>query len=382
MRGNLIGTNPAGTSALANGGDGVRLVGQGAENYIGCNENVNGNLCTAEHRNVISGNSGDGVEVNAPATIVQGNFIGTNAAGTAALPNGAHGVQILGGIFSTIGPHPSYYPPGVPPGVNGNVISGNVLDGVHLESTNATSCRVFFNAIGTNASGTGAVANGRDGVLILNGQFNTIGDARGNLIAGNTQDGVDVSGTSATGNTIGYSGIGGAGPLRNGANGVLIQGGADNTTLTANTITNNALDGVRITGAGTTGNLAQFNTITSHPGHGVQINTGAASNTIRSNTISNSTGNGVTIQNFGSTGNLVESNVIQSNAMQGVLITLSAQFNTLRSTPSSPTRSLVWRWGAAPPTTRSAARRPAVRPGTPSRGTPAPAFASSTRCAT
>ena len=37
---------------------------------------------------MISGNSGDGIDVSSDGNVIQGNFIGTNAAGTAALGNG------------------------------------------------------------------------------------------------------------------------------------------------------------------------------------------------------------------------------------------------------------------------------------------------------
>src|SRR5262249_26102014 len=47
--------------------------------------------------NVISGNDGDGVLLKDPQStgnVVEGNLIGTNAAGMAALPNGGHGVGV------------------------------------------------------------------------------------------------------------------------------------------------------------------------------------------------------------------------------------------------------------------------------------------------
>src|SRR5262249_13114286 len=48
--------------------------------------------------NVISGNTGDGLRINSgqSGTLVQGNMIGTNAAGNAALANGLNGVEIEG----------------------------------------------------------------------------------------------------------------------------------------------------------------------------------------------------------------------------------------------------------------------------------------------
>src|SRR5262249_40878243 len=79
IEGNFIGRNPAGTSASHNGSDGVQIVGVDADSTIGGT--------TPAARNLISGNNGYGIYVSSPNTLVQGNYIGTNAAGTAAIPN-------------------------------------------------------------------------------------------------------------------------------------------------------------------------------------------------------------------------------------------------------------------------------------------------------
>ena len=56
---------------------------------------------------MISGNAWDGVHIVDSGTsnnVVEGNFIGTNASGTAAVANGASGVAIFGGASSnTVG---------------------------------------------------------------------------------------------------------------------------------------------------------------------------------------------------------------------------------------------------------------------------------------
>jgi titin len=76
-------------------------------------------------RNVISGNSGDGIVIygsGASGNTVAGNYIGVNAAGMAAIPNNGRGVNITFGASSnTIGGTATYAR---------NVISGNALDGV------------------------------------------------------------------------------------------------------------------------------------------------------------------------------------------------------------------------------------------------------------
>src|SRR5439155_4495539 len=75
--GNYIGVDPTGARALGNA-RGVRVDAGSANNTIG------GTLTGAG--NVISGSTGYGLEIldsNTTGTVVQGNYIGTNPAGTA-----------------------------------------------------------------------------------------------------------------------------------------------------------------------------------------------------------------------------------------------------------------------------------------------------------
>src|SRR5437870_3224592 len=92
VAGNFIGTNAAGTAASGNSGGGIRV------NVIGVT--IGGTSAAA--RNVISGNSGNGIDIVSGGATVQGNFIGINAAGTAAIPNTGDGIAISGGS-GTIG---------------------------------------------------------------------------------------------------------------------------------------------------------------------------------------------------------------------------------------------------------------------------------------
>src|SRR5262249_35188885 len=112
IQGNKIGTDVTGTRAVANSGSGVFFT-NGAKTTL-----VGGSVTGAG--NVISGNGHDGVAIYGTGTTnstVQGNLIGTNAAGTAALPNGGVGVEVnFGATDAKIG--------GASAGA-GNVISGN-----------------------------------------------------------------------------------------------------------------------------------------------------------------------------------------------------------------------------------------------------------------
>ncbi len=97
VAGNLIGTNAAGTAALANANDGIRVEGNTSNTRIGTNGD---NVSDTAERNVISGNSQYGITVlntGTNVTKISGNYIGTNLAGTAAIGNVGGGVQANNG---------------------------------------------------------------------------------------------------------------------------------------------------------------------------------------------------------------------------------------------------------------------------------------------
>ena len=128
---------------------------------------------TTAAANVISGNSDDGVYIDAPC-LMEGNEIGTNAAGS-AVPNG-DGINV-GGSGGTIG--------GTTTG-DANVISGNSGYGVKIDA----SCLVVGNDIGTNASGTAVPNEFGIGVFGSGGTIGGTTTAAANVIAGNSEFGV------------------------------------------------------------------------------------------------------------------------------------------------------------------------------------------------
>ncbi len=104
--------------------------------------------------NVISGNGLGGVYVGFAGSAgnkVAGNLIGTNAAGTASVPNNLNGVYVDNAPNNLIGPN--------------NVISGNDGNGVQVRGLGSTRDRIFQNFIGINAAGTAVLPNG--GVAIV-----------------------------------------------------------------------------------------------------------------------------------------------------------------------------------------------------------------------
>jgi len=154
--GNYIGTNAAGSAALPNGGSGI-VAAYGSGNTIGGT--------TSGAANVISGNGGAGLSLaDESQDLVEGNFIGTNATGSLALSNGGGGIYASGGSGNTIG--------GTTSGA-ANVISGN--GGVGLDLSDESQDLVEGNFIGTNATGSAALPNTSGGISAGGGSGNTIG---------------------------------------------------------------------------------------------------------------------------------------------------------------------------------------------------------------
>lgn len=84
----------------------------------------------------------------------------------------------------------------------GNLISGNTSDGIRLNGSSGN--RIIGNRIGTNAAGTHAIANST-GILIFAGSNNTIGGttlAERNLISGNSLYSVEVTWVPSSNNLI------------------------------------------------------------------------------------------------------------------------------------------------------------------------------------
>ena len=229
--------------------------------------------------NVISGNSvgiQDSNQTPGATVVIEGNIIGADATGEHPVPNRNAGVALADVSLVTVG--------GTEAGA-GNLISGNFV-GVYIDGSTATANVVAGNFIGTDITGTLAVAN-LQGVVIADGASNntigglttTPGTGAGNVISGNTADGVQFTvqntDTGATDNLVAGNLIGtnaaGTASLGNGDDGVLIEAGASGNTIggltstpgtgAGNVISANLSNGVAIVGSGTTGNVVAGNII-------------------------------------------------------------------------------------------------------------------------
>ena len=165
IQGNYIGVTASGSSALA-GSTGVALTSSNGHIVMG---------------NVVSGHSGEGISVqNCDNVQIFGNLIGTNAAGTAAVPNN-FGLGMVNCNDPVVG--------GTAAAAR-NVISGNSGIGIIFNNI-VDDAIVQGNFIGVAADGVTPLGNGSVGIL-----FNTISTT--DALVGGTAPGA--------GNVIAYNG--------------------------------------------------------------------------------------------------------------------------------------------------------------------------------
>lgn len=206
ISGNFIGTDPAGLFALGNGYSGLTLH-RASRNRIG------GPL--PSERNLLSGNlqSGCLLSTNSTENVFLGNWFGVDSTGARALPNGFNGITLQSAPSNSFGGlHPA----------DGNLIAGNLYYGLELDARSSAN-RIQGNRVGTDQSGNQPVPNGQSGIRVSS-DANLL---EGNLVSGNGQHGIFISGPTAShnrlcGNTIGLN-LSGLLPLRNGKAGVLLS---------------------------------------------------------------------------------------------------------------------------------------------------------------
>ena len=280
--------------------------------------------------------------------VIEGNYIGTNIAGSAAAgSSNANGI-FIGGV----------------PGSSNNIIGGttpaarNVISGYQngILVAIGTGNRIIGNYIGTNAAGNAIVANGY-GIYII-ADNNIVGGttaAQRNIISGSTEAGIELgsSGNLVQGNYIGTD-VAGNNPLGNrtaidivgsnntiggttaGARNVIsgstnnIYSGAVNITSgTGNTVQGNYIgtgaDGISPLGNNPSGVLIGFSSYGNRIG-----GTGAG----EGNVIAFNGGAGVYVANPQAINNPILSNAIFSNS--GLGIDLDANGVQAGITPNDP----------------------------------------------
>ncbi|MFM6517989.1 MAG: beta strand repeat-containing protein, partial [Microcystis panniformis] len=198
---NRIGGTQTGSRNIISGsniGDGILIVGGGGNqifgNYIGTDftgaialGNTNGVVIDNAPNtiiggtevgagNVISGNNSNGVAIifeGSTGTSILGNYIGTNASGTASLANQANGISVGSNANDII-------IGGTETGA-GNLISGNNLSGVSITGLTSQG-----NSHGNSILGNSIFGNGGLGIDLANGIFQGDGVTPNDLGDGDT----------------------------------------------------------------------------------------------------------------------------------------------------------------------------------------------------
>jgi parallel beta-helix repeat protein len=186
----------------------------------------------------VNGFNGSAMWIHSDDNTLITNFIGSDATGTTAVPNGVpdstFGAVMVFGGHNTIGDYEGHP----------NLIVGNGGIGVVLAGPDSTDNRIVGNNIGVTYGGD-ALGNGRDGVYLNDAADANVVD--GNYISDNDETGVIVVSTDAT--TIANNTI-----ASNGAAGVAITSDSVGSGILGNEIFENGGLGIDLRDDGVTTN--------------------------------------------------------------------------------------------------------------------------------
>jgi len=252
----------------------------------------------------------------------------TNSDGPEILLNGRHSTQQWSRGFSIQSQYNC---------ITGFIISGFSSQGIAISSTGDHN-HIFGNYIGSTANGTDTLSNGSEAIY-LRGDNNVIGGTgpgEGNLISGNSYDGIymwDADSNRITGNIIGLNAAGDR-ALPNTYAGISMSSCCCNTIggigeSARNIISGNGSMGISLRDSGSTGNIIQGNYIGTditgsvdlgNGSYGIQINGGASNNRIGGS----QAGEGNVISGNGSFGIYIEYVNTDQNSIAGNDIGINA----------------------------------------------------------
>ncbi len=282
IQGNFIGTSSDGMSANGNGNDGI-VTSFTLPNTVGGNL-IGGFL--PEELNLISGNGADGIDLNSDGNLVMGNIIGADALGITDLGNDDYGIRIgrddneIGIDLPFIG---SIDLVGAP--IQGNLISGQRLSGIVI-TPDSSGNYLGANVIGVDTFQLSSIPNDDNGVLVQ-GPDNVIGlEAVGaaNVIAGNGEQGVLITGGGATGNKVSGNFVGITFDVLSPTIYQAIGNGCDGVRVTTDS---NTIGGALLPGQGNYigGNGVNNCGAANGPGNGISVISNATGNEILGNWI-------------------------------------------------------------------------------------------------
>ncbi len=257
IAGNYVGVGADGLTPLGNVADGITLL-ESPRTVVG------GDIAPA--RNVIADNGRYGITLRRSSdSRISGNFIGIAADGSTAAGNFGTGVYIADAVNVVVGG---------PTDAARNIISASTA-GYGVAVQRGTGNRIEGNYIGTDVTGALDLGNEKSGVLLEDTTNNTL---RGNVISGNEEHGISIvegSGHTILGNYLGTT-ADGMSPLGNALAGVHIEGSRNNliggsAPGEGNLISGNTGNGVTVAGDLSTGNTIRGNSIYANGGLGIDL---------------------------------------------------------------------------------------------------------------
>ena len=318
IAGNFIGVDPDGVT-LHGFNTPIQVSGGASNTHIGGTSPASRNLIAVSSAAFGVLNDSDGLTV-------QGNYFGTNAAGTAALGGQARGITVEAGSGTIIG--------GTTVGA-GNVFGAWTETAIIVDSACLTciinGATIQGNLIGTDVSGTVKLTAGVHGIAIGTSSNVQIGGntaAAGNVISGAAGDGIVIAhspvNASIQGNRIGTD-ITGTVAMGNGNCGINVfafssAGGNIGGSGAGNVIAFNATNGIGISGANTGWNISA-NSI--HDNHNLGITLGGRCDDLSATPTLNDNGDPDTGPN-----NLQNYPVLDAPSLGTGTVTLSGSLNS------------------------------------------------------
>ncbi|MBZ0111763.1 MAG: hypothetical protein K8J08_04820, partial [Thermoanaerobaculia bacterium] len=295
IQGNFLGTTADGSAIASNdnAGDGIGITFSNMDPT--CNNLIGG---LPDELNLISGNGGDGININCDGNLVLGNIVGTDALGLTDLGSavGDDGIVIdgddneIGADLPLIGGLDLAVP--VPTLQSGNLVSGHRFNGILVTGDDNY---IVSNVVGVNRLHTAAIPNDNSGIRV-DGTGNSIGILGigfDQIVAGNGDHGIFIGSNGANDNTVAgnlvgivFDGIATYGAMGNGCDGIRVA------------TNDNTIGGALIPGQGNwIGDSGTANCgLANGPGHGIVFISNATDNKVVGNSIGLDP-NGISIPN-------------------------------------------------------------------------------------
>ena len=322
--GNKIGTNSAGTAPVPN------VVGINYQGSV-----FDKNLDVDIERNIISGNTYDGINFETIADAVNinilNNLIGTNADETSAIPNGKGIIIISHHERSLIN-------------ISDNDIAGNISFGIFVLAN-----KTVINGNHIGITRTGSILSNEYGIYLENASGVQIGTGGANVIAGNLRAGIVlapspqfefevVNDAKIENNYVGVFPDTNA-RVGNGVEGEIVLSGKVNRTLIKNnTISGRGGDGINVSGLVTKTTISENKV--SGSTSGISLREGSTQTKILDNIIGRTDDspntNLIGVRVFKSSDNLISQNTLSGNAYANILLG-NLDYNELPSgNPAQP----------------------------------------------